>query len=186
MLELETSRGAMARPMFGTTLTHFTVLHRMWGPQKLQEWRHDMRRRGLREVTGNAVVKDVVASGQCDFGWTDSDDVFVALDDGAEVDLAPIRVAGQTIAIPNTAAIIKGTRRLSAAQQLVDFLASADTELRLARSRARQIPLGGVDESQIPREVLRLRHWAADGIDLRNLLEDRRAVLAWLKSEYAP
>lgn len=186
MLELETSRGAMALPMFGTTLTHYTVLHRVWGPQRLQEWHHEMRRRGLRELPGNAVVKDVVASGQCDFGWTDTDDAFVALDSGAEVDVAPIRVAGQTIAIPNTAAIVKGTRKLSEAQRLVDFLASAETELQLARSRARQIPLGEVDEAQLPPEVLRLRAWAADSIDLRDLLDDRLAVLAWLKSEYAP
>jgi iron(III) transport system substrate-binding protein len=184
--ELETSRGAMARPMFGTTLTHYTVLHAAWGGERLRDWHHEVRRRGLREAAGNAMVKDLVAAGRCDFGWTDTDDFFVARDAGAPVDLLPIRVEGRTIAIPNTAAIIRGTRHRRAAEQFVDFLASAETELKLARSTARQIPLGAVDESQVPQDVRRLRAWAQDGFDLRNLLDDRRAVLDWLQSEYAP
>jgi hypothetical protein len=67
---------------------------------------------------------------------------------------------------------------------LVDFLTSAETEMKLAHSRARQIPLGAVDPSQIPPEVQKLADWAKDGIDLRSLLPARRDCLAWLKSEY--
>jgi iron(III) transport system substrate-binding protein len=186
MLELETTRGAMAVPLFGTTLTHYTALHHLWGLERLQNWHREVRQRGLREVPGNALVKDLVATGQCDFGWTDTDDAFLALDDGRPVELLPIRIEGKTIAIPNTVAIVRGTKRRHEAERLVDYLVSAETELKLARSRARQIPLGPVEESQVPDDVRRLRGWALDGLDLRALLDDRRAVVEWLRAEYAP
>lgn len=183
---VETGRAAMAAPLFGTTLTHYSVLWRVWGPERLKAWHRDLRQRGLREVPGNGLVKDLVAGGAADCGWTDTDDVFVALDAGAPVEMLPIRVDGRTIAIPNSVAIIRGTKRLAAARQLVDYLTSAATELRLARSKARQIPLGPVCQEDLPAEVRRLADWAADGVDLRPLLPARQACLEWLRQEYAP
>ena len=91
---------------------------------------------------------------------------------------------GATICIPNTAAIIRGTRHLDAARQLVDYLASAEVELKLARSKSRQVPLGPIDDKELPADVRRLKAWAADGLDLRHLLPARRECLDWLKSEY--
>lgn len=197
ILSLEPSRAAVAKPLFGTTLTHYTVLWHEWGPDALKAWHHDLRQRGIREVDGNGAVKDVVAQGICDVGLTDTDDVFVALDDHLPVEMVPVRVGSQTkseapsaeaasrtICIPNTAAIIRGTTRLEAAQKLIDFLASADTELALARSKSRQVPVGPVDESQLPDEVRRLKPWADEGFDLRPLLNARRECLEWLKAEY--
>ena len=190
LFALEPSRLAIAKPLFGTTLTHYTVLWHLWGAERLKFWHHDLRLRGLREVDGNAAVKDIVAQATCVAGLTDTDDAFVALDDGLPVEMLPVRVAdstsnvGHTICIPNTVAIIKGTRRLDAAQRLVDFLASAETELALARSKSRQIPLGPIDSDQLPPDVRRLAVWAHDGIDLRSLLPARRECLNWLKSEY--
>ena len=46
-----------------------------------------------------------------------------------------------TLFIPNTLAIIKGCRHPEAAQQLINFLLSAETESRLARGKSAQIPL---------------------------------------------
>ncbi len=186
LLDVETSRVAMAMPMFGTTLTHYTVLANRWGLQPLQAWHTELRRRGLREVPGNGVVKDVVAQGTNDCGWTDTDDVFVALDAGLPVTQLPVRIDGSTIVIPNSVAIIRGTQRQEQAQQLVDYLTSAETELRLARSTARQIPLGEVADAEVPEDVRQLRTWAADAVDLRELLPVRKSVLDWLRTEYAP
>ncbi|MDX1967241.1 MAG: substrate-binding domain-containing protein [Planctomycetaceae bacterium] len=186
LLEVETSRVAMAMPMFGTTLTHYTVLADRWGLERLQSWHAEMRRRGLREVPGNGVVKDVVAHGTNDCGWTDTDDVFVALDADLPVTQLPVRIDDSTIAIPNSVAIIRGTKRQEQARQLVDYLTCAATELRLARSAARQIPLGEVADAEVPAEVRQLRTWAADAVDLRALLPVRKSVLEWLRTEYAP
>jgi iron(III) transport system substrate-binding protein len=230
---LETSHAAMAKPLFGTTLTHYTVLWHEWGPDRLKAWHYELRRRGLREVNGNGPVKDLVAMGTCEAGMTDTDDVFVAIDDKLPVEMLPVRVdvghdvskattpersvatderpkttsdapptqspslddrsgvarrgegtEEKTICIPNTAAIIRGTRKLDAAQRLIDFLGSEETELALARSKSRQVPLGPVEESRLPSDVARLKRWADDGFDLRAMLPARRSCLEWLKSEY--
>jgi len=186
LLELETSRIAMAQPMFGTTLTHYCVLAQTWGLPRLQQWHAELRRRELREVPGNGLVKDLVAAGTCDVGWTDTDDTFVALDAGLPVEMLPIRVADKTIAIPNTVAIIRGTTRRAEAQQLVDFLTSQATELRLAKSTARQVPLGPTTDEELPADVRPLAKWASDSVDLRDLLPVREQVLNWLREEYAP
>lgn len=202
LIDQDARRAAVAKPLFGTTLTHYTVLWHAWGPERLKKWHRELRARGLREVNGNGPVKDIVAAGACDVGLTDTDDVFVAIDDQLPVGMLPVRVEtllddqappsglsdhgerSRTICVPNTAAIIRGTKRQGAARKLVDYLASAETELALARSRSRQIPLGAVDATQLPAEVQRMKDWAADGVDLRPLLPARRECLEWLKSEY--
>ena len=206
LLRLDSNRIAMAKPLFGTTLTHYTVLWHLWGGERLQAWHRDLRLRGLREVDGNAAVKDVVAMGACDAGLTDTDDAFVALDNQMPVEMLPVRVSGQasttasstrenpaadvtpskwfTICIPNTAGIIKGTRRQDAARKLVDYLASEEAELAMARAKSRQIPLGPVDTAALPEDVKKLATWAESGMDLRSLLNDRRDCVKWLIQEY--
>lgn len=177
---------AMARPMFGTTLTHYCVLAETWGLDRLQDWHRNLRLRGLREVSGNGTSKDVVVTGTCACGWTDTDDYFLARDAGAAVEHLPVLIDGRAIVIPNSVAIIRGTRHRQAAERLVDFLAAAETELRLARSNARQIPLGPVDDASLPEEVRSQQAQVATAYDLRGLLPIRRQVLDWLRTEYAP
>ncbi len=183
--EGDLSRFAMAKPLYGTTLTHYTVLWHEWGATRLKQWHADARRRGLREVPGNAQSKDTVAAGVCDAAFTDTDDFFEAKDDGKPVTMHPVRLdSGQTICIPNTVAIIRGAPHAADARKLADFLLSPQTELALARSKSRQIPLGPVDESQLPAEVRALRAHAAQAYPLTGLLEARNTCLAWLKGEY--
>ncbi len=178
------SRYAIAKPLYGTTLTHYTVLWQRWGRGKTIAWHRDWRARGVRELNGNAAVKDAVADGACDAGYTDTDDFFEAKDDGRPVVMQPVRLDdGATICIPNTVAIIRGTRRETDAQRLVDFLLSAETELALARSKSRQIPLGPVPAEQVPAEVRELQGWAQHAAPLTALLPARNECLAWLKSE---
>ena len=81
-------------------------------------------------------------------------------------------------------AIIRGTKHLQQAQRLVDYLLSADVELALAGSAARQIPLGTVDLTQLPRDVRRLSDWAEDAYPLQQAAAAQRECLQWLKSEY--
>jgi iron(III) transport system substrate-binding protein len=126
-----------------------------------------------------------VAEGVCDFGWTDTDDFYVALDASQPVAQVPVRVeGGATISIPNSVAIIKGTRRVEQAQRLVEFLLSEQTELALSQSKARQIPLGPVADERLSDEVRKLRAWTADGYDLNRIGAARTECLDWLKSEY--
>ncbi len=179
------TRFAMAKPLYGTTLTHYTVLWHEWGSARLKNWHADARRRGLREVPGNAQSKDAVASGVCDAAFTDTDDFFEAKDEGKPVTMRPATLeSGQTVCIPNTVAIVRGAPHMENARKLADFILSSQTELALARSKSRQIPLGPVDETQLPQEVRELLPHAACGLPLTGLLQSRNECLAWLKGEY--
>jgi iron(III) transport system substrate-binding protein len=99
--------------------------------------------------------------------------------------MAPVRIdGGATISIPNTVAVIQGSKNLENAHRLVDFLLSEQTEIALSASDARQVPLGPVDESKLSDDVRQLQEWARDGYDLNPLAAAHRECLAWLKSEY--
>ena len=179
------SRIAVAKPLYGTTLTHYSALWHELGAEPLQAWHRTTRDRGLLEVNGNSVVKDLVAAGQCDFGWTDTDDFFLAVDDQKPVEMVPVQLpSGSTICIPNSVAIIRGSTRQKQAQKLADFLLSEEVETRLANSRSRQIPLGPVDENALPKEVRQLTTAASQGIDLTALQNAHAACLEWLQAEY--
>ena len=187
------SRVAIAKPLFGTTLTHYSTLWSVLGSEPLRAWHHDIRARGVREVDGNGMVKALVAAGSCDLGFTDSDDYFSALDAGAPVAMIPARLADvspnageSTILIPNTVAILRGAPHRSAAERLVDFLLSAEGELLLARSPSRQIPLGPLDDTQLPNAVRELREATKANTQIGDLSLAREQCLSWLKQEYTP
>ncbi len=184
VLNGDLSDAAIAKPLYGTTLTHYALLWQELGPAGLKAWHADCRKRGLREVNGNGAVKDLVAEGACAFGFTDADDYFEATDDGKAVDMAPVRVGGKVICIPNTVAVIKGTKRLDAAKKLADYLASEEAELAMANSKSRQIPLGPVDETKLSEDVRRVKALAAPAYPLKTLGKARAECLAWLKGEY--
>ncbi len=186
--EKQFARFAVAKPLYGTTLTHYAVLWDLWGPDRLKFWHTESRARGLREVAGNAMVRDVVASGECGAGYTDTDDYFEARDHKKPVAAEPVLVDGKyTICIPNTVAIIRGTGRLEDARKLANFLLSARTEMALAQSASRQIPLGPLDEKQkaaLPEDVRALLEPASHAYPLSGLLKARNDCLDWLKQEY--
>ncbi|MDA0660444.1 MAG: extracellular solute-binding protein [Planctomycetota bacterium] len=178
---------ACAKPLYGTTRLHYTALWKYWGPAELQRWHDETRAAGLVEAAGNAMVKDLVAGGSCRMGWTDSDDFFSAQAAGSPVKMFPWRLSdGQTVCIPNSVAILKNTRHLAASQQLVDFLLSAETEVQLARSNARQVPLGKVPLEELPAEVRQMQLWVENTIDLAQLDSVRTECLNWLKAKYVP
>jgi iron(III) transport system substrate-binding protein len=178
------SRVAIAKPIYGTTLTHYSVLWHRLGEEQLKDWHHRWRRRNVRQVAGNATVKNLVAAGVCDLGLTDTDDCFLALDDGKPVAMVPFRLdSGETIAIPNTVSIIRGARHRQQAHRLADYLLSAETELALAGSRSRQVPLGPVDESALPEQVREIRSWLTRAVPLTELGPARQACLHWLQQE---
>lgn len=178
-------RVAIAQPLFGTTLSHYTLLMTAWGEEELKAWHKDQRDRGIREVRGNSMTKDLVAAGICDIGYTDTDDAFAAIDDGKPVAMLPVRLENdETICLPNSVALIANCPHPDNAKQLIDFLLSADVELLLANSSARQIPLGAVDESQVPHELQQLRSWASESVSPQAAAGHQQRVLNWLTREY--
>lgn len=185
VLNGDLSRVAIAKPLYGTTLTHYSVLWHLWGGDKLKVWHDQLRSAGIREVLGNATVKNLVAEGVCDLGFTDSDDFFQAKDEGKPVAMLPVRLEnGAVICIPNTVSIIKGTHRTADARKLVDYLLSQECELALAGGKSRQIPLGAVDETVLTEEVRELKQWVEAGYSLTELGAARGSCISWLKSKY--
>jgi iron(III) transport system substrate-binding protein len=202
-LEANPAKCAMANPLYGTTLTHFSLVWELRGPEALKKWYADVRHRGLRVLAGNARVKEAVAEGVCDLGWTDTDDCFEAIDDQKPVEMQPLCVFAPapptpknlenmgwhlgdqqyTLLIPNTVSLVRGSRHREHAERLIEFLLSAETELALAKSKSRQIPLGPVDKEQLPKEVRALGAFVSESYDLRKLEKARRECLAWLKTE---
>lgn len=177
------SRMTIAMPLYGTTLSHFSILWKQLGEAETRRLYNSFIDRGCHIVPGNSTVKNLVAEGVCDLGWTDTDDYFVAVDDGAAVSMLPIRIAGQTICLPNSVAIIRGTKRQAQAEQLADYLLSEKVELALARSPARQIPLGPVDIKLVPSDVLPLIEWARESVDISLFDRARTDCLNWLLKE---
>ncbi|MEW6746983.1 MAG: extracellular solute-binding protein [Planctomycetota bacterium] len=137
-------RCGMARPLAGTTLTHFTVLYDALGEARMREFLDGIVANEIVITTGNAQVMRQVREGRFDYGLTDTDDFNVALTEGFPVEAVyPDQEEGGlgTMLIPNTVALIKGCPHPDAGRKLVDFILSAEVERVLAFSRSAQIPL---------------------------------------------
>lgn len=192
---------AIARPLYGTTRMHFTARWDAHGGPAARGWFQELRRRGIKICSGNATVKDLVSSGVQALGLTDTDDYFLAVEAGRDVGMVPATIPSvrtgtessawsyeadaPTICIPNTAAIIRGARNVKAAQKLIDYLASAESERELAHSRSGQVPLGPVDPAELPDRVRRLLPLVPRGYVFRNLDAASPQALAFLQSDAA-
>lgn len=137
-------RAAIANPHFGTTGTHFAALYAQWGEMRFRAWLRALRANQVAVLPGNAQVRDKVASGEYAFGLTDTDDVNGAILDGKPVRLVipdQSRNGLGVFVIPNTVAQVNGAPHPAQAQQLLNYLVSADVEAQLAAGRGAQLPL---------------------------------------------
>ncbi|KPJ75241.1 MAG: hypothetical protein AMS14_03980 [Planctomycetes bacterium DG_20] len=149
-------RAAMARPFFGTTLTHVAILDQRWGPERLQEWLGAVRANDTALCPGNATVRDLVVAGERAFGLTDTDDAWAAMQAGKPVRVLVPDAADGAVLIPNTVALVVGCPHPEAGRRLIDYLLSAEVERRLARSASAQIPLGtDLADEKTPWDALR-------------------------------
>lgn len=145
---------AMARPLFGTTATHWAVLREQLG--------RDIALNELKAVADNAVilsgnkqVAQAVSSGRVAWGLTDTDDAMIEKDLGYAVAIVfPDQQSDQpgTLRIPNTLAILKNAPHPVAASTLADYLMTPETEDRLAMGRSHQMPISR--DSKFPPAVL--------------------------------
>lgn len=143
------SQGAIARPFFGTTLTHMAILHQRWGPDRLSRYLAALRENEVALCLGNATVRDMVAAGDRAFGLTDTDDAHAAMLDGKNVSVVIPDAPDGAVLIPNTVALVANCPHPEAGRKLIDYLLSPDVERRLAQGRSAQIPLA-VDLADVP------------------------------------
>lgn len=137
-------RGAMAKPLFGTTATHAACLFAVWGDRRAKEFFRKLKRNEVQILSGNKQVAMAVGGGRADFGLTDTDNALAEIEKGMPVVIVyPDQQPGGlgTLFIPNTLAIIRGCPHPVAARQLVDYLLSPGVETMLAAGPSAQIPL---------------------------------------------
>jgi iron(III) transport system substrate-binding protein len=136
-------RCGIAKPLFGTTATHAACLFAAWGDDEAKAYFRDVKR-NAQIMSGNKRVAEAVAGNQLAFGLTDTDDALEEIEKGLPVAIVyPDQGDKQigTLYIPNTIALIKGAPHSKEAEQLADYMLSAEVEQRLAGGPSGQIPL---------------------------------------------
>ncbi len=145
---------AMARPLFGTTATHFAVLREIQGREATLKQLTEIRDNAVI-LSGNKQVAQAVSAGTVAWGLTDTDDAVIERDLGRSVAIVyPDQSSDQpgTLRIPNTVAVLKNAPHSVAAGLLADYLVRPETEDRLAMGDSSQLPLSRA--SKFPPRVL--------------------------------
>ena len=160
-------RSAVAKPLTGTTLTHFTALRRALGDDAFGAWLDALEQNDVQFLQSNGATMRAVRDGQLAFAFTDTDDYHVAKQKGFPVACVfPDQGEGRigTMLIPNSAALIEGGPAPERARQLLDAILSKETEALLAAADSAQIPLregvpGPQDPSILPLGRFRAMAW---------------------------
>ncbi len=133
---------AIADPRFGSTSFHVAALYAEMGDERADDFFRKLKANDVKIVSGNSVVRDMVARGEVKVGLTDTDDVNVALQDKQPVAMIfPDRDGMGVPVMPNMVSLIASAPHPEAGQRLIDYLLSSEVERMLAQSEAVQIPL---------------------------------------------
>jgi len=122
----------MAMPLFGTTAAHAAALYAVLGEARARSFFQQVSASGVRIVDGNATVRDLVAQGVLTWGITDSDDALVAIKRGDPVSvIVPDQKGMGTLVIPSSVAVIRRGPHAKEADNLAQYLLSAEVEATL-------------------------------------------------------
>lgn len=157
-------RCGVARPLTGTTLTHFTALRFALGEAEFARLVDGLFTNEVVLLQGNGATMRQVAEGKLAWAFTDTDDYHVALQKGHPVGVVfPDQGEGQigTMLIPNSVTIVKGGPHPEAAKRLVDWILREETEALLAAARSAQIPLRMSVPGPSERSILRSSEFRA-------------------------
>ena len=134
----------IANPLFGTTTTEIAALFVLWGEERGQALMNALKANGTKLSPSNGDSADLVAAGEFAFSLVDSDDVVSRMRQHQPVELVyPDQGAGGLgcFLVPNAAVLIAQAPHADLGKKLIDYLLSKETEAKLARSDAAQIPL---------------------------------------------
>jgi iron(III) transport system substrate-binding protein len=176
----------IAKPLFGTTATHAACLFAAWGDDKAKEYFGGLKANGVQVLSGNKQVAQAAGSGQIAIGMTDTDDAMGEIDAGSPVAIIyPDREKGSigTLFIPNTLAIMKGSRHQKAAEDLASHLLSPEIEAALATGPSAQIPLLKTTKVEARVETPKTVH--AMEADFEAAAKIWNKVAAYLAAEFA-
>jgi len=135
-------RLVMAAPEFGTTGGDVASWFAHYDVAKATKILEGLKANNIRLVAGNSTAERMVATGQADICFTDTDDVYAAQRNGWPVAMNYLDQGGDgALTIPNTAALIKGAVNLEEAEELMEFLLSEELEQMLLASDSHNCPI---------------------------------------------
>jgi iron(III) transport system substrate-binding protein len=135
-------RLVMASPAFGTTGGDVASWFAHYGPERARQILQGLKANDVRLASGNSTAVRMIATGQADLCFTDTDDIYAGQRNGWPVAMNFLDQGGDgVLAIPNTAALIKGGHHRENARILMRFLLSGELEEILAASDSHNSPL---------------------------------------------
>ncbi len=152
-------RCGVAKPLTGTTLTHFTALSLEMEESKFDAFLAGLATNEVAVLQSNGATKQAVSDGTLAWAMTDTDDFHVALKKGNPVACVFPDQGDEelgTMLIPNSVGIIKDCPHPENAKKLVDFIVSEEVEGLLAASRSAQIPLRASVTPPADPQILRI------------------------------
>ena len=171
-------RIVMAQPAFGTTRGDVSSWFAHYGADRAREILRGLAANGVRLVQGNSTAVRMVARGEADVCFTDTDDVYVAQRNGWPIEMAPLDQGGDgALAIPNTVALVTGSSNKAAAGELIEFLLSEAVERLLAGSESHNIPIRPSVAAEFAKYVI----GNPLAIDYRKVASQQKAALAAAK-----
>jgi iron(III) transport system substrate-binding protein len=135
---------AVAKPLTGTTLTHFTALRQVLGEDRFGKFLDDLFANDVQFLQSNGATMRAVRDGTLAWAFTDTDDYHVAMLRGHAVACVfPDQHDGGigTMLIPNAVGLVAGGPDQEGAKKLIDAILSRETEALLAAAEGAQIPL---------------------------------------------
>ena len=144
-------RLVMASPNFGTTGGDVASWFFHYGSDRAGDILSALQANDVRIVDGNSTALRLVATGQADICFTDTDDVYAGQRNGWPVAMNALDQAGDgALTIPNTVALLAHAPHPDQARRLIDFLLSCQVEAMLAQSDSHNTPLHPDVRQQFP------------------------------------
>jgi len=148
-------RLVMATPEFGTTGGDVASWFAHYDTAKATKTLEGLKANDIRLVAGNSTAVRMVATGQADICFTDTDDVYAAQRNGWPIAMNYLDQGGDgVLTIPNTAALIKGGGNPEEAGELMEFLLSEQLEKLLLSSDSHNCPIRPVLAGQFKRYII--------------------------------
>ena len=135
-------RTAIAKPLDGPSAVHAACIFAALGDAKAQEFYRAVKRTA-RILADDREVAHEVATGRLAFGLTNSSDAAIEIAAGAPIKIVyPDQDEGQlgTLFVPSTVALVKNSPNPAPAEQLFEYLLSAEVAERLAGGTSAMIP----------------------------------------------
>lgn len=148
-------RLVMARPTFGTTGGDVASWFAHYGEDKARRIIAGLKANDIRITSGNSDAARMVARGEADICFTDTDDVYAGQRNGWPIAFNYLDQGGDgVLVIPNTVAIVRGGPNSVAAGKLVEFLLSEDVERMLVESDSHNTPIRPSLAEQFPKYAI--------------------------------